>query len=248
MKHRLKPKSELHRVPASDMHPADTYFHFSFAHYFNPEQMNYGVLRVVNDDDIEAHGGFDVHGHRDVEIVTYMVDGELTHWDNATRQEEKLTRGHVQAITAGTGVMHSELNKADARCHLLQIWIMPPARNLPVRYSQHDFEPADRQNRLAHLISPLGKEGGAPLHLNQDVNFYACEFTGPQKSASFKLAEGRQAYIANIEGDLAIEGLPALQAKDSLEIEGPASLEFSAKEGAGTSGKAHFLVIEMPKA
>jgi redox-sensitive bicupin YhaK (pirin superfamily) len=240
MRYRLKPKSELHYIPASAMHPADTYFHFSFANYYNPKQMNFGVLRVVNDDDVKAHGGFDVHGHRDMEIVTYMVRGELTHWDSATKVEEKLTRGHVQAITAGTGVMHSELNKSDERCRLMQIWILPPERGLPVSYSQHDFELSDRENRLAHLVGSLGKEDDAPLRLHQDVNFYACEFTRADAEVVFELAPRRQAYITNMEGELDIDGLPALGERDSVEIQGEAKLRFCSK-----TGKAHFLVVEM---
>ena len=113
--------SQLHYLPSSNMHPANTYFHFSFANYYDPSRMNFGVLRVLNDDDIAPHGGFDRHPHQDMQIVTYVLKGKLTHWDSVTRKQETIGAGHVQAISAGSGLWHSELNKHDEWCHLLQI-------------------------------------------------------------------------------------------------------------------------------
>ncbi len=118
--YRVKKGESLHYLPASDYHPADTYFHFSFANYYDPDNMNYGVLRVVNDDNVKPHNGFGRHPHQNMEIVSYVIDGQLTHWDSATQTEETLGRGHVQAITAGNGVWHSELNKHDEWCRFLQ--------------------------------------------------------------------------------------------------------------------------------
>src|SRR6185369_15399291 len=91
----------LHYLPASPMHPADTYFHFSFANYYDPDKVNFGVLRVLNDDDVLPHSGFDKHPHRDMEIVSYVVSGQLSHWDSATAVEDSLGRGQVQTVTAG---------------------------------------------------------------------------------------------------------------------------------------------------
>jgi quercetin 2,3-dioxygenase len=236
------PAKSLHYLPASDMHPADTYFHFSFANYHNPDRMNFGVLRVLNDDDVKPHGGFGKHPHRDMEIVTYLIKGELTHWDSVTDVEETLTGGDVQTITAGRGVWHSEQNKADEWIHLLQIWIMPPSNGLPVRYNKHSFQDGERQNRLLHIVGNSANKDQVPLHIQQDVNIFVSEIIDKNTKVSYSLNEGRQAYIYNFEGSLNIKELPTLDKQDSLEITVPMELEFSL---AGE--KAHFIIIEMAK-
>jgi redox-sensitive bicupin YhaK (pirin superfamily) len=236
------PADSLHYLPASDLHPANTYFHFSFAHYFNPGNVRFGVLRVINDDDVMAHGGFHIHGHRDMEIISYVINGRLTHWDSATDEETVLERGHAQIVTAGTGVLHSELNNDDERCRFLQIWILPPAKDLSVRYAHRAFSAADRQNRLLHVVGSLSRADDAVLRLNQDVNLFASELTDSRAEVIFKLQAGRQAYINNVEGAARIEGLPVLETRDSLEIHGPATLRFRAKDS-----HAHFVIVEMPE-
>lgn len=230
----------LHYLPASDMHPADTYFHFSFANYYNPANMNFGVLRVLNDDDVLPHSGFGQHPHRDMEIVSYVVSGELTHWDSATNVEDTLGRGHVQTVTAGTGVWHSEMNAHDGHTRFLQIWILPPTDSLPVRYENHKFDPAARLNKLLHIVGNPAHQGDAPLYLNQDVNFYVSELTEQDARVSFSLKAGRQAYINNFEGSVQIEGIDALAERDAVEIVGPAELTFSLADK-----QAHFIIIEM---
>jgi len=230
----------LHYLPASPMHPADTFFHFSFANYYNPENINFGVLRVLNDDDVLPHSGFDKHPHRDMEIVSYVVNGQLTHWDSATNVEDTLERGHVQTVTAGTGVWHSEMNKHGESCRFLQIWIQPPGNSLPVRYENHKFEAADRLNKLVHIVGNPAKQDDVPLYLNQDVNFYASELTDLDARVSFSLQAGRQAYINNFEGTVDIDGLATLGERDALEIVGPAELTFSLADE-----QAHFIIIEM---
>lgn len=229
----------LHYLPASAVHPADTYFHFSFAHYQNPDNVRFGVLRVLNDDNVKPHGGFDRHPHRDMEIVSYIVAGRLTHWDDATDVEETLGRGAVQIVTAGSGVRHSELNHQDDWCRFLQIWILPPADGLPVRYGNRRFEPDERRNRLLHIVGNAANRDRVPLYLNQDVNLYVSELTDSAARVSYSLAAGRQAYVNNFEGSVAIEGLVALGERDALEIVGPAELKFSAADNA------HFILIEM---
>jgi redox-sensitive bicupin YhaK (pirin superfamily) len=236
-----KEAASLHYLPASDYHPADTYFHFSFANYYDPKNMNYGVLRVVNDDDVRSHSGFGRHPHRDIEIVSYIIDGNLTHWDSTTREKDVLTRGHAQAITAGTGVWHSEMNNHDASCRFLQIWIMPPEAGLEVRYGNQKFTKADRENRLLHIVGSVARDD-APLQLNQDVNMYISELTDSQSEVSLELRAGRQAYINCMEGRVHVEGIGTLVKRDSLEVTGPARLNFK------TDGEhAHFIVIEMEK-
>jgi len=231
---------QLHYLAASAHHPANTYFHFSFANYYNKDNMNYGVLRVLNDDDVVPGGGFGQHPHRDMEIVSYVVKGELTHWDNATNIENTLERGHVQIVTAGDGVMHSELNKHDNWTRFLQIWILPPAKGLAVRYEAKKFEPGDRINKLLHIVGNSANKGEAPLYLNQDVNFHVSEITSKEAKIFFALKANRQAYINNFEGSVKIGGLTTLAERDSIEIAGPAEIEFTSSKG-----QAHFIIIEM---
>ncbi|MGL5814790.1 MAG: pirin family protein [Aeromonas sp.] len=237
-----RPADRLHYLPASEYHPANTYFHFSFANYHDPDNIHYGVLRVVNDDDVKPHSGFDRHPHRDMEIVSYLLHGKLTHWDSVTREEEVLERGHIQAITAGTGLTHSELNRHDEWTRFLQIWILPPAQGLAIRYGSAKPAASERENRLLHLVSPLDGGTATPLHLNQDVNFHVTELTRPDAEVVFELAEGRQAYVSCMEGSLVLVGMTDLAERDSLEVTGPASLRLSAPQGHG-----HAIIIEMPR-
>lgn len=234
--------SELHYLPSSDMHPANTQFHFSFANYYDPARMGFGALRVLNDDDVVPHGGFGRHPHRDMEIVSYVVKGKLTHWDSVTQKEETIGRGQVQAISAGSGVWHSEMNKHDEWCRFLQIWILPPQRGGAVRYNHQGFELADRENKLLHIVGNPENKDTAPLYLNSDVNLYASEITDSNATVEFELKPGRQAYINCVEGSMNIEGYPELNEKDSLELRADGKIKFSAK-----GEHAHFIIIEMEK-
>ncbi len=230
----------LHFLPASRMHPADTHFHFSFANYHDPDRMGFGVLRVLNDDDVQPHSGFDRHPHRDMEIVSYVVSGELTHWDSATDVAAVLQRGSVQTVTAGTGVWHSELNRQGGHTRFLQIWILPPAGGLPVRYENHAFDASQRQNKLLQIVGSMERPGAAPLKLHQDVNLYVSELTDAEAEVTFTVATGRQAYVNNFEGAVRVDGMPTLFERDALEVVGPAELRFSA-----AGGNAHFIIVEM---
>ena len=177
-----------------------------------------------------------------MEIVSYVVSGELTHWDSATGIEDSLGRGSVQTITAGTGVWHHELNRQDDWTRFLQIWILPPAKGLPVRYENHQFSKEERENKLLHIVGNTSNKDAVPLHLNQAVNLYVSELTDPSASVTFKLEEGRQAYINNFEGSVTVDGLATLEERDSMEVVGPAKLSFS-QDG----DQAHFIIIEMPE-
>ncbi len=230
---------DLHYLKASEMHPANTYFHFSFANYYDPDNTNFGVLRVINDDDVKPHGGFGTHPHRDMEIFSYIVAGKLTHCDSAGNHEV-LSRGHVQCISAGTGVTHSELNEQDDWCRFLQIWIVPEAGNLPIRYELQKFSFTDRNNKLLHIISGSRSKELAPLQLNQDVNVYVSELTEKDARISFTLHEGRQAYVFCFEGSVDIQDYPSLQERDALKIHGQANMAFTP-----ASETAHFIIIEM---
>ena len=239
---RVKKSDDLHYLPNSNMHPSDTYFHFSFASYYDPTNMNFGLLRVLNDDAIVPHTGFDKHPHKDMQIVSYIVAGELTHWDNLTNQQETIGPGHVQVISAGSGVWHSEKNLGQEACRILQIWILPPFAGGEVRYTNKKFEPAERKNQLLHIVgNPFNKEH-VPLYINSDANIYVSEITDKEAQVEFTLAPNRQAYINCIEGVVSIEGYAELDTRDSLEINQPDTLTFSS-----SGSKTHFIIIEMAK-
>ncbi|CAH0991149.1 hypothetical protein SIN8267_01251 [Sinobacterium norvegicum] len=234
--------SELHYLPSSHMHPANTRFHFSFANYYDPNRMGFGALRVFNDDDVKPRNGFDRHPHKDMEIISYVVKGKLTHWDSVTKKEETIGRGHVQAISAGSGIWHSEMNKQADWCRFLQIWVMPTKRGGPVRYNHKGFTLADRENKLLHIVGNPGNKATSPLYINANVNFYASELTDSRAEVEFELKPGRQAYINCVEGSIHVDALPSLSERDSLELTEAGKFTFSLK------GKhAHFIIIEMKK-
>lgn len=210
-------------------------FHFSFAEYHNPERLDFGVLRVVNDDLVAPHTGFEMHPHRDMEIVSYVIDGELTHGDNMGNKNT-ISHGHIQYMSAGTGIFHSEHNLGSKRSRFLQIWIKPNQKGLNPQYGDYRYEWDLRKNKLLHLVSP--QEGGAPVHLNADANFYALELDNGLEM-EFNVKADRQAYIVQIEGSSDINGVE-LNAKDALESVGE-PLRIKALE------TTHVLIIEMKK-
>jgi len=183
----------LRHIPAKNLHRSipvnwlDTIYHFSFADYYNPQNIHFGPLRVLNDDLIKGHNGFATHPHRDMEIVSYMVEGALTHRDSLGNQGV-VRRGEVQYMSAGRGIWHSEINEAAETVRLLQIWILPDAANLEPAYGEHKFKWDARRGNLLHLVSPAG--GPAPVTLNQDVNMYAIELADGEK-LDFPLPPGR---------------------------------------------------------
>lgn len=210
-------------------------FHFSFAEYRNPDNINFGQLRVINDDLVEAGTGFGTHPHRDMEIVSYVVNGQLSHKDSMGH-ERKLSRGSVQYMSAGTGIQHSEYNNGEELLRFLQIWIFPDQVNLIPQYGDMEFEPEDRHNKWLHMVS--GILGDAPIRVNQDVNIYVTEIDAG-KEIEFTIGEDRQAYLVQIEGNSVINGIE-MNTRDGLEAV-EESLDIKAVENS------HFLVIEMKK-
>ena len=148
----------------------DTSYTFSFSDYHDPKHMGFRDLRVINEDFIEPGQGFPKHGHRDMEIITYMIDGELSHRDSMGNGET-VRKNEVQRMTAGTGVLHSEYSSPTDRTHLLQIWILPEANNLTPGYEQKYFSPGDKQGRLRLVASKGGDDES--ISINQDVSLYA---------------------------------------------------------------------------
>ena len=210
-------------------------FHFSFAEYFNIDNMNFGVLRVINDDLIEGNTGFDLHPHKDMEIVSYVVDGELTHGDTMGNKNT-ISRGHVQYMSAGTGVYHSEHNLGDSTARLLQIWVIPDKKGYKPAYGDYRFNWDDRKNKWLNIVS--SKDGDAAIKINQDANFYVVELD-EGKEIDFQVGFNRQAYLVQIEGNSTINNLE-LNERDALEIIEEDILIKADK-------KSHILVIEMKK-
>ena len=212
-------------------------FHFSFAQYRNPNNINFGVLRVLNDDIVHPKSGFDTHPHSNMEIISYVVKGEITHKDSMGNSET-LKRGEVQYLSAGDGIYHSEHNVHKSEdLRLLQIWIIPPFAGLPRLYGSKRYEEIDRKNTLLNIVS--SQEGTADIKIYQDVNIYVSELE-INKSLEFEIKEDRQVYFVQIEGSSNINEI-TLNAGDAMEIVDIEKIEIKAL------GNSHFLFIEMAK-
>lgn len=228
-------KLDIKNMGHSNLGWLNSIFHFSFAQYYNPDNMNFGVLRVINDDIIEAGTGFDTHPHKNMEIVSYVIDGELTHGDSMGNKRT-LYRGQVQYMSAGTGVLHSEYNYGDKPGRFLQIWVLPDKNGYAPNYGDYLFDWEERKNKWLHFVS--NKTGNAPIKVNQDVNFYALELDA-DKEITFPVKEGRQAYLVQIEGSSFINNIN-LTERDALEIT-EEDITIKSKD------TSHFLLIEMKK-
>lgn len=220
---------------SSDLGWLKSIFHFSFADYYNSKNMNFGVLRVINDDLIEPNTGFEMHPHKDMEIVSYVINGQLDHGDNMGNKNS-LTRGHVQFMTAGTGIFHSEHNYGNITARFLQIWMPPNKKGLTPNYGDYRFKWEDRKNKWLQIVSNIN--GDAEIKINQDANIYVIELD-KDKKIEFKVVEGRQAYLVQIEGSSKIKDI-ILNDRDALEI----VEEDIIIESVDTS---HLLIIEMEK-
>jgi redox-sensitive bicupin YhaK (pirin superfamily) len=180
----------------------DTKYTFSFNDYYDQEFMGFRTLRVINEDRIEPDQGFPTHGHRDMEIITYVISGELSHRDSMGNGET-IHPHEVQRMTAGTGVLHSEYSSPTDKTHLLQIWILPEKRGLAPGYEQKIF-PADEKKGKLRLVASKGGDDGS-VHINQDVKLYA-SILSEGETVSYDFAEGRHAWIQLISGSLDANG------------------------------------------
>jgi hypothetical protein len=187
-------------------------FHsFSFAEYYDPKFVNFGPLRVINEDRVAPGMGFGTHGHRDMEIISYVLDGELAHRDSMGNGSV-IRPGDVQRMSAGRGVMHSEFNHAKSETtHFLQIWIQPDRTGIDPGYEEKRFEAADKRGRLRLIASPDGADGSVVIH--QDARVYAGLFDGAE-SAELAVTAGRRAYVHVARGDVMVNG-QALGAGDA---------------------------------
>ena len=209
---------------------------FSFAGYDDPRWVEYGPLRVINEDRVAAGQGFAKHGHRDMEIVTYILEGELEHHDSMGNGSV-IRVGDVQRMSAGTGVTHSEFNPSPAQAvHLLQIWIQPAARGLAPGYEQRHFTAQDKRGRLCLIAAP--EDGAGAVLLHQDARVYAGLFDGAER-ASYGLAAGRRAWLQLARGTLSV-GETRLSAGDGAYTAGAVPLELH--DGTG----AEVLLFDLP--
>jgi redox-sensitive bicupin YhaK (pirin superfamily) len=214
-----------------------SYHTFSFADYFDPQNVEFGPLRVINEDRVAAGAGFGTHGHRDMEIISYVLDGELAHKDSIGTGSV-IRPGDVQRMSAGRGVMHSEFNPSRERpVHFLQIWIQPNVRGVDPSYEQKRFEPEEKRGRLRLIASPDGAQGSVRIH--QDARVYAGLFDGGER-ATFDIAPGRQVYVHVARGKVSANGT-SLDAGDALKLADVASLTLS--DGAD----AEVLVFDLPR-
>ena len=204
-------------------------FHtFSFADFHDPAQMGFGNLRVINEDRITAGTGFGTHGHRDMEIISYVLEGALAHKDSMGNGAAILP-GEVQRMTAGTGVRHSEFNHAQqATTHFLQIWLLPSAANLAPGYEQKAFSEADKRGRLRLVAAPDGRDGAVTLHA--DASIHAGLFDGDE-SAELALAPARRTWVHLARGAVTVNGL-ALVAGDAVGLVDEPRLTLSAGQDA----------------
>ena len=191
-----------------------SYHTFSFADYFDPEHVEFGPLRVINEDRVAAGAGFGTHGHRDMEIISYVLSGELAHKDS-TGTASTIRPGDVQRMSAGSGVRHSEFNPSSQEgVHFLQIWIMPNVAGIPPSYEEKRFAPEEKRGRLRLIASPDRADGSVLIH--QDARVYAGLFDGAE-TAGLDIADGRWTYLHVARGSLEANGIK-LNAGDALEL------------------------------
>ena len=213
-----------------------SYHSFSFADYFDPEHVEFGPLRVINEDRVVPGAGFSTHGHRDMEIISYVLEGALAHKDS-TGTSSVIRPGDVQRMSAGRGVLHSEFNGSQSEpVHFLQIWIQPDVRGIDPGYEQKHFTDADKRGRLRLVASPDGADGSVRIH--QDARVYAGRFDGAER-AELALSAGRRAYVHVARGQVRVNG-ESLTAGDALKLTDVASVAIT--DGSG----AEVLVFDLP--
>uniref|UniRef100_A0A7S2HBT7 Pirin N-terminal domain-containing protein n=1 Tax=Helicotheca tamesis TaxID=374047 RepID=A0A7S2HBT7_9STRA len=224
-------------------------FHFSFAEYNSYHNQGFGVLRVMNDDLVQPHRGFGTHPHADMEIITYIVEGKLTHKDSMGTSES-LGRGSIQYMTAGTGITHSEFNHDDTPLRFIQTWITPRSRGLTPKYGSFkssDRCETERKNKLHHLVSDTNNSSSeTPVEINQDVDAYSAELDLNGK-VSLDLSDKQQAYLLCVEGSIEVDGEKELKRHDACEITGKGTLNIEATGVEATEGGdvAHVLIFVM---
>ncbi len=213
-----------------------SYHTFSFADYYDPEHVEFGPLRVINEDRVLAGAGFGTHGHRNMEIISYVLDGQLAHKDSIGNGST-IRPGDVQRMSAGTGVRHSEFNPSGTEpVHFLQIWIQPDAQDIEPSYEEKRFAPSEKRGRLRLVASPDRADGSVLIH--QDARVYAGLFDGAE-SATLEVTPGRRLYVHVARGALTANGV-ALEAGDALKLTDTTALTL--RDGRN----AEVLVFDLP--
>ncbi len=212
-------------------------FHtFSFADYFDPQHVEFGPLRVINEDRVDAGAGFGTHAHRDMEIISYVLEGELAHKDSMGNGST-IRPGDVQRMSAGSGVRHSEFNPSpNEGTHFLQIWIQPSARNIDPGYEEKRFSADEKRGRLRLIVSPDSADGSLLIH--QDAKIYAGLFDA-NESATLNVGRGRKIYVHVARGKVTVNGAD-LGAGDALKITDNAKLAIE------NGREAEVLVFDLP--
>ena len=211
-------------------------FSFSFAEYHDPAHIHFGPLRVINDDYIAPGQGFGTHGHKDMEIVTYVLEGAVAHKDSLGNAGN-IVPGEVQRMSAGRGIMHSEFNpNAGQRTHLLQIWIIPDRTGGSASYEQKAYDASEKRGKLRLVASPDGAEGSVTIQ--QNARMYAGLFDGGE-SSTHTLAAGRLAYVHVARGAVTVNGI-ALNEGDAVKIENESSVRID------KGSEAEVLLFDLP--
>jgi hypothetical protein len=206
----------------------DTYHTFSFAGYHDPDFMGFSELRVINQDVVQPGQGFSTHGHRDMEIVTVVLEGALAHEDSMGNGSE-IRPGEVQLMSAGTGVTHSEFNaSSDELVHLLQMWVLPAKASAKPRYEQKDFPESERKGRLRLVVSPDGRDGS--LTIGQNASLFVGSLDGNDR-ATHELGKSRSAWLHVGTGSVKLNG-QLLEAGDGAAIQNESKLELTDGKGA----------------
>ena len=221
------------RMWNSNLHWLKGKFHFSFGEYYNEKNINFGVLKVVNDEILIPKTGFKTHPHRDMEIISYVVKGKLSHEDSIGKKAV-VEKGEVQYMSAGTGIFHSEHNNHSENLRFIQLWILPDKTDSEPFYKNFKFDWNKRCDKFFHIVS--NKNGNAPVKINQDINIFVTELS-QEKTLDLEIKEKRQGYVVQIEGKSIINGVE-LSERDALKTIG-SSLKITSIK------KSHILIIEM---
>jgi redox-sensitive bicupin YhaK (pirin superfamily) len=229
--------------PASSRYTADhgwlrTSHSFSFADYYDPDNTHFGVLRVLNDDVVRPGAGFGMHPHRDMEIVSVVLQGQLLHRDSRGH-EETITVGEIQRMSAGTGILHSEMNPSESEeVHFLQLWFFPERKGLEPSYERIAY-PTDKMNNALLPVVSQRLRGHHIARIHQDVTLYLSNLEAGAKIA-FSQEKGRRIFVFVIEGELLLNGEYGLERRDSARIIGVPDLTLSSDRGA------RFMLIDLP--
>ncbi len=221
----------------ADLGWLDSRHTFSFGDYYDPKQMGFGPLRVINEDRVRPGAGFDTHGHKDMEIISYVLEGALEHKDSIGTGSV-IRPGDVQIMSAGTGIRHSEFNHSKTEpVHFLQIWVLPDRRGLAPRYDQKTFAESEKRGQLRLVGSPDGRDGSILIH--QDVEIYDA-LLGMSNTVRHPLPTGRKSWVQVVRGAVDVNG-KAAGAGDGIAIEGEAALTITSRADG-----SEILVFDLP--